>query len=864
MSIAVAGRTPVPTPPRTGAPPLSHKPFHLPEKQAAFSTDTFPDALPEASAGPPGTARPRPTPRPPWVITGAGAADADPGVPKTREADVHVLASLGPRRARGRDDGRQALPQRRAPPLPPRRRLPRGPPWVRKSREMRAMARRTDWQGTWLRQHHPVQLDESEMLMEFVGTTDGDAPVAAPRLVSLRPSRASLADLYDQPAPRHAHPRPPRLDARRPQPLQRPRPRGAARPHRLAAGRRRHRQPAGVRVPRARRHDDGHVVPAQGPRGRRRRAWSPTSSPRPRRASDHRPAGAGHLRWRGASSRSVERLSRPVSACSRPVRRGAHATCREPTPARTSRSTGDAALTPPARARPAVGDRRPARRRPAPATGRRAARQGRARRAGPRPSTSATTSPPPARRSPRSTAATATGTGAATAPTPAGWWSRTSSLVAREYAPTDRVALLGWSMWAATGHCCSPATSGPSGWPPSPPRAPPCGTSPGAGPGAFDDRDDFAHDVFADERLATLATVPVRLDCGRDDPFVAANRAFGGALLSATLTVDAGAHTGAYWRGHGRAQLEWVRARLGTRPPPFRVLVMPAFTPPRRPHGAGPDGRPARALGGARPGRHRRDPGTRSGRAPGPRSWPSAPGRPRGPRTSPVASGVARAHGSYEALVADPGVEAVYVARPTASTTPTPAAAGKHVLVEKAFARSLAETDEVLDAARAGGLLAAEAMWSRYSPHYDAVRRTVEAGTLGDLVLVQADYGQRLLARRPAAPVGPGLAGGSLLDLGVYPIAFADHVLGGPRRRRGTRHPEPRGGRRHRRRHRPARGHPGPDDEHDGGGDPVRRPRRRLGGPPRAHRPGLLLRHREPPCGSSPSTARSSTPGSRT
>ncbi|QIM20190.1 Gfo/Idh/MocA family oxidoreductase [Phycicoccus sp. HDW14] len=144
--------------------------------------------------------------------------------------------------------------------------------------------------------------------------------------------------------------------------------------------------------------------------------------------------------------------------------------------------------------------------------------------------------------------------------------------------------------------------------------------------------------------------------------------------------------------------------------------------------------------------------------------------------------GVARAHGSYEALVADPGVEAVYVASPHSehhAHALLALAAGKHVLVEKAFARSLAETDEVLDAARAGGLLAAEAMWSRYSPHYDVVRRTVEAGTLGDLVLVQADHGQRLWPDGPQRLWDPALAGGSLLDLGVYPIAFADHVLGG-------------------------------------------------------------------------------------
>jgi predicted dehydrogenase len=105
-------------------------------------------------------------------------------------------------------------------------------------------------------------------------------------------------------------------------------------------------------------------------------------------------------------------------------------------------------------------------------------------------------------------------------------------------------------------------------------------------------------------------------------------------------------------------------------------------------------------------------------------------------------------------------------------------AAGKPVLVEKAFARSLAETDEVLDAARAAGLFAGEAMWSRYLPQYDVVRRTVEAGTVGDLVLVQADHGQLLWPDGPQRLSDPALAGGSLLDLGVYPIAFADHLLG--------------------------------------------------------------------------------------
>jgi predicted dehydrogenase len=143
--------------------------------------------------------------------------------------------------------------------------------------------------------------------------------------------------------------------------------------------------------------------------------------------------------------------------------------------------------------------------------------------------------------------------------------------------------------------------------------------------------------------------------------------------------------------------------------------------------------------------------------------------------------GVARSYGSYEALVAADDVDAVYVATPHSEHREhalLALGAGKPVLVEKAFARSLAETDEVLGAARAAGLFAGEAMWSRYLPHYDVLRRTVEEGTLGDVVLVQADHGQRLWPDGPQRLADPDLAGGSLLDLGVYPVAFADHVLG--------------------------------------------------------------------------------------
>jgi pimeloyl-ACP methyl ester carboxylesterase len=80
-------------------------------------------------------------------------------------------------------------------------------------------------------------------------------------------------------------------------------------------------------------------------------------------------------------------------------------------------------------------------------------------------------------------------------------------------------------------------------------------------PGAFDDLDDFVrNDVFA--ARGKLRGIPVRIDCGRDDPFITANRAFARGLPGVAATFDDGAHTEEYWSAHGGAQLAWLSARL--------------------------------------------------------------------------------------------------------------------------------------------------------------------------------------------------------------------------------------------------------------------------------------------------------------
>jgi predicted dehydrogenase len=145
------------------------------------------------------------------------------------------------------------------------------------------------------------------------------------------------------------------------------------------------------------------------------------------------------------------------------------------------------------------------------------------------------------------------------------------------------------------------------------------------------------------------------------------------------------------------------------------------------------------------------------------------------------AFGGGRPHGSYAALVNDPEVDAVYVATPHPmhhANARLALEAGKPVLVEKAFTRNAAEAAAVIDAARARGLLLVEAMWARFLPHYDVVRRSLDAGLLGEVRAVEADHGQLLHPDGPQRLADPALAGGALLDLAIYPVSFARLALG--------------------------------------------------------------------------------------
>ncbi len=146
--------------------------------------------------------------------------------------------------------------------------------------------------------------------------------------------------------------------------------------------------------------------------------------------------------------------------------------------------------------------------------------------------------------------------------------------------------------------------------------------------------------------------------------------------------------------------------------------------------------------------------------------------------------GVERAHGSYARLVEDDGVDVVYVAAPHTEHLPLALLAieaGKHVLVEKPLATSAEEGRRIADAARVAGVFAGEAMWTRYLPHSAVLRQVIDRGDLGDVRLATADVGWALDDDPPQRMTDPALAGGTVLDAGVYGFWFAHFAIGAAR-----------------------------------------------------------------------------------
>ena len=144
--------------------------------------------------------------------------------------------------------------------------------------------------------------------------------------------------------------------------------------------------------------------------------------------------------------------------------------------------------------------------------------------------------------------------------------------------------------------------------------------------------------------------------------------------------------------------------------------------------------------------------------------------------------GIPRAHGSYEALVADDEVDAVYISAPNSlhvDWSVQALAAGKHVLCEKSLAATEAEARRAFDAADEAGRVLMEAFSWRHHPQVDLLLGLVEDGAVGELRLVRGSF-SFTVTRLGDVRMRPELGGGALLDVGCYCVHGARQLAGEP------------------------------------------------------------------------------------
>ena len=143
------------------------------------------------------------------------------------------------------------------------------------------------------------------------------------------------------------------------------------------------------------------------------------------------------------------------------------------------------------------------------------------------------------------------------------------------------------------------------------------------------------------------------------------------------------------------------------------------------------------------------------------------------------AYGIAVRHASYEALAHDKDVDIVYVATPHSrhyEDMKLLIGAGKHVMCEKSFTTDARQAAEIFALAQEKGVFVMEAFWTKFIPLYRQIERIIAEGIIGEIRMVTALYGYT--TGRQARKFDAALAGGTLLDIGVYAIGFACMMLG--------------------------------------------------------------------------------------
>ncbi|HYC85781.1 MAG TPA: Gfo/Idh/MocA family oxidoreductase [Chryseosolibacter sp.] len=144
---------------------------------------------------------------------------------------------------------------------------------------------------------------------------------------------------------------------------------------------------------------------------------------------------------------------------------------------------------------------------------------------------------------------------------------------------------------------------------------------------------------------------------------------------------------------------------------------------------------------------------------------------------------VPKLYGTYEALASSPEIDVIYVATPHGFhfvNTMLCLEHGKAVLCEKAFGLNTLQVREMVRMAKARNVFLMEAFWTKFLPQFDRVVGLIKSGEIGEIRLIQADFG--FSAPEPLAQrlFDPELGGGSLLDIGIYPVFLAQTLLGKP------------------------------------------------------------------------------------
>lgn len=141
----------------------------------------------------------------------------------------------------------------------------------------------------------------------------------------------------------------------------------------------------------------------------------------------------------------------------------------------------------------------------------------------------------------------------------------------------------------------------------------------------------------------------------------------------------------------------------------------------------------------------------------------------------------ARCHGSYEALLADEAVQAVYIATPHpghAKWAIKCAEAGKHILCEKPLAMNARDAGEIVAAARRHGVFLMEAFMYRCHPQTQRLSELVRSGAIGRVRMIQAAFSFQAPVDPKSRLFDPALGGGGILDVGGYPVSMARLIAG--------------------------------------------------------------------------------------